>query len=206
MHDEEVRFVNRNKKKREGLIITMILLLVVLIGIGYAALSRTLNISGKSTIAKSTWNIYFDQDTISAASSDGVTVNSAPTVSADDDGNNTKITYDVTLSQPGDYYEFTVAVKNGGTIDAVLDKNPTITAVSSLGDDVSNYFNYTVTEVANGKDNTISADDFTVKVNEVRTIKVRVEYKYDIDNEYLQTANKEFDGLTFTMSFSQAEK
>jgi hypothetical protein len=206
MHDEEVRCVNRKKKKRESLIIAILLLLVLTIGVGYASLSRSLTITGKSKISAQTWDIYFDESSISATQSDTTTVTTKPTVSVDSSGYKTQITYDVTLSQPGDYYEFTVNLVNNGSIAAELSENPTITTIDS---DASKYFTYTVEEVTSSGNQTITKDNFKLDAASgstptKKTIKVRVEYKSDINVSDLQTVTKSFDNLTFELSFKQA--
>ena len=50
--------MNRGKK-RDVLIIAAILLLLIGLTVGYAALSRTLTINGTTTISDAKWNIHF---------------------------------------------------------------------------------------------------------------------------------------------------
>ncbi|MBS5720068.1 MAG: hypothetical protein KHW57_05325 [Clostridium sp.] len=99
--------MNKSKKK-SSFAVPLLLLLVISISIGYAALSITLNINGTSTIKKQTWSVYFDTLTVTSGSA------TATTPAAVDTGK-TKVSYAVTLNTPGQFYEFTVAVKNAGT-------------------------------------------------------------------------------------------
>ena len=48
------------KKDNRSLYLTAILAVLILIGIGYAALTTTLNITGTTTIKKITWDVHFE--------------------------------------------------------------------------------------------------------------------------------------------------
>lgn len=45
--------------KRKSYILPIFALVVVILSVGYAAITATLNITGTSTITKNTWNIHF---------------------------------------------------------------------------------------------------------------------------------------------------
>ena len=109
--------------------------LVFLITIGYAFLSTTLTINGASTINEVTWDVHFENVVVKTGSVTAET----PVI----DTNKTTVTYGVTLSNPGDYYEFTVDVKNDGSVDAMID-----TITSKLNNTIittlPNYLNYNV--------------------------------------------------------------
>ena len=45
--------------KRKSYILPIFALVVVILSVGYAAITSTLNITGTSTITKNTWNIHF---------------------------------------------------------------------------------------------------------------------------------------------------
>lgn len=198
------------KENREKLIIALLLLLFMIIGIGYASISKSLKITGKSTIKGQTWNIYFDETSIKYNKTATVTINKAPTVITDTSGLKTEITYDVTLGQPGDYFEFTVNLVNNGNIAAKLSANPIVTTVVDLGDSAAKYFDYTVKEVTNGVEQTITKDNFSLPAatlnsgSVVKVIKVRVKYRDDFSSSDVHLDNIEFDNLTFEMNFEQA--
>ena len=104
----------RNKRKNKYM-----LLLILLLGItlGYAAISTTLKIVGDATVTKQTWNVYWGVPTVT----EGSVSTTAPTRGADSgDPANTKLTWNVTLNLPGDFYEFEVDAVNAGTIDAMI--------------------------------------------------------------------------------------
>ena len=106
--------------KRKSYILPIFALVVVILSVGYAAITATLNITGTSTITKNTWNIHFQDLSVTSGS---VT---AATPAAITTNNHAEITYTVTLPKPGDFYEFTVNIVNDGTIAAKTSAAPTL--------------------------------------------------------------------------------
>ena len=147
------------------------------IGVGYAVLSASLNITGASSIKDAKWDIHFANVNVTGGSVALSTGDSAATI---DTATKTRVDYTVTLNKPGDYYEFTVDVVNAGTIDGM------VATVTSKLDDVDietlpNYLNYSVTYLDGKKiaANHLLASGVTEKY------KVRVEYKKDVTAEDL---------------------
>ena len=170
----------RKQKNKKFLVLAIALLL--LISIGYAAISATLTISGTANISATSWNVYFTNIQTTTGS---VTASVAPSVSGT---NTTSLNYTIVLEKPGDFYEFTVDVKNGGTINAKIAENGVTTTTLTSTQDT--YINYSVTYL----DGTaIQAGDKLAKsgtvVNEVptdkKTIKVRAEYDPNVTPEQL---------------------
>ena len=192
--------MNKKKLKRKVLAIAMIALL--LISVGYAALETNLRINGTANIAATSWNVYF---TNIQTTNGSVTPSVAPSVSGT---NTTSLNYTITLEEPGDFYEFTVDVVNGGTINAKIAENGVSNTALTQAQDT--YVNYTVT-YADGTE--ISAGDKLAKAGttvnsvaqDVKTVKVRVEYDSTITPEQLN-AMGENDitlDLTFAMQYVQ---
>lgn len=105
--------------KKRGFVIGLFILLIGGISFGYAALSTTLTINGKTNIGKVGWDIHF----FDASVTDGSVENGTPAnqiIKTD----TTKAEWSATLSEPGDFYEFTINVGNFGTIDAKLGTLP----------------------------------------------------------------------------------
>ena len=168
----------------------VIAILIILISIGFAIISTTLNVSGNTSISKNTWDIHFENIQIT----DGSVAASNPVI----DENKTKVTYSVTLTYPGDYYEFTVDAKNDGTIDGMIDtiSNTTLTI------DQLKYLNYTVTY--NDGQN-INNDDL-LKAKEKVTFKIRLEYKTDISASDLPENDIENLILTLEINYKQSNQ
>lgn len=174
---------NNSNKSRVGALLALLLLLILCVSIGYAALTQRLTATGTTKVAKVNWDIHFENPATTEGS-----VACAPTLS-----DSATLTYNPTLANPGDYCEFTVDVKNGGTIPAKLSKNPVISSVNA------SYLEYTAT-YADGT--TISAND-PLDVGAIKKVKIRVEFKKDITSEQLPDANATVE-LQFSMDYIQA--
>ena len=102
----------RDRKKR-NIIIGSLCCLLVFMGIGYAILSQTLNISGTANM-KGNWNVKITNMKLLEANKTGraTEVSSSYT--------NTTASFEADLYMPGDSIEYEVTVTNNGNIDAVL--------------------------------------------------------------------------------------
>ena len=191
--------MNNRKQKRKGNVL-LLLILLVSISIGYALLSQELAINGTSKIKNNTWDIHFanlepNQNNVTLSTGDvAATIN--PTTQ-------TSIDYTVTLQKPGDFYEFTVDVVNGGTIDGMVG------SVSSKLDDVEidsehplpSYLNYSVTY----SDGVAIAPNHLLAVGARETYKVRIEFKKDITKGDLISEARTLE-LNFTVNYVQADE
>ena len=96
--------------------ISILVLLILLVTIGYAVLQSTLSINGTSTINNATWNIHWDNLNVTNGSITGTKVITPAYIKPGD----TEVSYSIVLSTPGEYYEFTVDAVNSGSIDAMI--------------------------------------------------------------------------------------
>ena len=158
--------------------------------VGYAALSTTLSITGKGTLSKNSWDIHFENLVIVGNGASAVTT--APTI----DSTKTKVSFNITLSKPGDSYEFTVDAVNKGTIDAMLSGF----SATSLTTYQQKYLTYTVT-YSDGA--TISTKDY-LKKGTSETIRVRVRFKDDLSATDLPSSAETLN-LTATFRYVQAD-
>lgn len=175
------------RNKKNSYIIIIALLLLVCIGVGYAALTTQLKINGTSKIEKVTWDVHFENIRVTSGSA---TATKAAVVEG-----STTVNYSVTLTVPGSYYEFTVDVKNGGTLPAKLSATPTLSGLSAAQDV---YANYTITY----SDGTAIKANDTLLAGATKTLKVRVEYDKNITASQLPTAEQTLN-LTFSMNYIQ---
>ena len=159
------------KKKRQKKYLILLLILLT-ISIGYAVISTTLNINGTALLGKNSWDVYWKN----AAVTEGSVSSELPDISEDQgDPANTKVSWEVTLDMPGDFYEFTVDAVNEGTIDAmILDLAP---APSELPD----YIKYEITyddgepleqfhALRKAKDGVPTTETFRIRVEFLDTI------------------------------------
>ena len=186
-----------DNRKKASLILVILLLMVSVV---YAALSSTLNINGTSKIAATSWDIHFEN--VQATSNSNVTPTIAP--SALPENKAVSLTYDVQLVNPGDVYEFSVDVVNGGTIDGMIEL---FTSTIKVGDEpeevvssstIPSYLSYSVKY----NDNSNIQVNRSLNASTSRTIIVHVELKDDITAEELA----ELDGTTISLKLGMSYK
>ena len=175
-------------KKIIGFVVLLVMLLTLTVG--YSYLSASLNINGTSKIKTTTWDIHFNNVQVTDGS---VTATQAPTIA----GTGLTITYEVDLETPGDFYEFTVDVVNGGTVDAKLSALPTLTGVSTAQDV---YTNYTFTHTDGTAITTLANEN--INAGATKTYKVRVEFDDNITSAQLPTAAQTLT-LTVGLNYEQ---
>lgn len=176
------------KKSNRKFVLLVLALLLFTITVGYATLSTTLQINGTSKINNAAWNVHFANLNVTKGSV-------AATKAAAIDSATTTIDYNVELTKPGDFYEFTVDVTNAGSINAKLSAIPTLGGVSTEQDV---YINYTVT-YSDGK--AIGAND-KLAAGETKKLKVKVEFDENITSNQLPTTAQTLN-LKFAMNYVQ---
>lgn len=187
--------IKKNKK-----LLLVILLLVV--SIGYALLSANLTINGNSKIAGQTWSIHWDNVQVTDGS---VSLGNDDSDALITSNNTTEVTYEVTLSKPGDFYEFTVDAVNDGTVDGMIND---IVSTYKIGDGETtiitdnNLPSYLIYSVSYG-DGIALAENHELKAGQTETYKVRVEFKRDISNNELP-GNDQSIIFSFGVDYEQA--
>ena len=172
------------KRRRKSLILGIILLLCGL-GIGYSFLTTTLSINGTADVDSNTWDVYWDNVQVTTGS-----------VSAEEpviDSNKTTVTFNAHLSQPGDFYEFTIDAVNDGSIDAMID---TIVTPVTIPD----YLSYTVTY----SDELPLAKYHLLESGNREVYRIRVEYRTDINASDLPDTADSIS-LQFGVTYVQAD-
>lgn len=130
------------------------------------------NISEATTINnKNKWNLYFENINITEGSVNAIT---EPTIT---DSSKTEITYSVNLNVPGDFYEFTVDVKNDGTLDAMVSE----INGNQLTETQKKFLLFEVTYL----DGTEVKQNDKLKSGKTETLRIRLEFKKDITAEDL---------------------
>ena len=154
------------KKRSKTFYIFLSLILITSITLGYAFLSRTLNINGNTRIEKNSWVIYFDDVDIA---NDSVQNEDSSKDARIVNREKTNIEFTANLSNPGDFYEFTVYTVNDGSIDAAISS----IEKSLLSENEQKYLTYEV-KYDNGEE--IKKCDI-LHAGERRLIKAVVKYK-----------------------------
>lgn len=177
------------RKKIIGFVV--LLFMIVSITIGYSFLSASLNINGTSIINVTNWDVHFNNIQVTNGS---VTATTAPTI----DTSKLNISYEVNLLNPGDFYEFTVDVVNGGSVDAKMTSLPALTGVSSAQDV---YTNYTFTHTDGTPITNLANENLNAGVT--KTYKVRIEFDRNISASQLPTAIQTMN-LNVALAYEQA--
>ena len=177
-----------NKKTIYGIIFV----LLCLVGVGYAAIVSNISITGTAAIKSASFDVHFENITLTNGS---VEINTtAGDINATiEPTNRTRIDYSVTLEKPGDFYEFTVKVVNGGTIDAMVN---TVTSKMNnvvINNNLPDYLEYNITY----EDGIAIELNHELNASQVETYKVRAAYRTDINPSDLPTT-----ASTTTFSFS----
>ena len=102
-----------NRTQRNYIIVGLCMILVIM-GVGYAAFSSQLKISGTSNVT-SNWSVKITDI-------QSKVVNGTPTNASEPTHTDTTATFRTTLTSPGDTMQYDVTVSNEGDIDAKLDK------------------------------------------------------------------------------------
>ena len=172
---------------------TTLLLLVLLLGIGlgYAALNSNLNISGVSGISSASWDIHFDHIIETTGS---VTPNSTTSINA---AGNT-VTFNVTLSKPGDFYEFTVDAVNAGSVDGMIESFS-----STLNGGSINNLPDCLTYSATYSDGITIANNHLLEAGHTETYRIRVEFDPEVEKDDLPDSNQTLS-FVFSVNYVQA--
>ena len=187
------------KRNRKQNIRLLALILIILLGIGFAALAANLKIDGTVNVSKTSWDVHFENVAITEGS---VTANPAPT---SDDTTTTEMTYTINFTKPGDYFEFTTDIVNDGTIDAMVDvvsNNAYANASSTTPISLPTYLTSTVTY----DDEVEIAQNQELLHNTREKIKVRVEFKKDIEISDLPSDGDTSIVFKFIGDYKQADE
>ena len=120
-------------KNRRIVVVAFLLAAVLLLGVGYAALTDTLDITGSADVNRSAAEEAFNEDIYFSAA---VANDEGNTASVNADNNDKASFTAATLKGAGDKVSFTFTIKNDGDVDA----NVTPTLNASLGNTNPTYF------------------------------------------------------------------
>ena len=182
------------KNHKKDLLLSVFLLTVLIIGVGYAYLTSNLLISGGTIIAENNWDIHFENIQINPSS---ISAEMPATIDSND---NTKIRFEILLSRPGDYYEFTVDVVNAGSIDGMIEEISSKINGSEITE-IPTYLEYRISY----NDGVEINQKHILKTNDTETYKIHIEYKKDINTTDLPE-NSETTNFEFEVTYTQADE
>ncbi len=183
------------KRNPQNIAIIALAAALVFMGIGFAAYATTLNIGGANnvTVKKAAWDIHWAGKSGASPAETGtvsVTKGSSLTNTISRAGE-TQVDFSVTLTKPGDEYEFTVDAVNAGTFDAGL----TSVVLSDLSAN-SAYLTYTVTygnQTFSGTTTTggtVASNKVTYTPSPAITLTAGNQETVTVNVKYIQPANE----------------
>ena len=179
------------RKNKKNLIYSILLLILLSIGIGYAYLTSNLSITGSTKVTGNTWDIHFANLVVNPDSVSAITPASI------DSTNNTSINYAITLDKPGDFYEFTVDIVNAGSIPGKIN----LVTINGITSEVEDIIDYSIT-YSNNK--LVQVNDI-LNANSSKNIKVRIYFIEDITSEDLLDTEANLN-LTLSITYIQSNE
>ena len=112
-------------KNRRNIVVAFLIFAVMLLGVGYAALTDVLDITGSADVNQSAAEEAFNEDVHFSAA----TANDLGNTASVNSDNNDKASFTAnTLKGAGDQVSFTFTITNSGDVDAVV--TPTLNATA----------------------------------------------------------------------------
>ena len=179
------------RKNNKNFIYSILLLILLSVGIGYAYLTSNLSITGSTKVTGNTWDIHFANLVVN---SNSVT---ATTPASIDPTNNTSINYAITLDKPGDFYEFNVDIVNAGSIPGKIN----LVTINGITSEVEDIIDYSIT-YSNNK--LVQVNDI-LNANSSKNIKVRIYFMEDITPEDLLDTDANLN-LTLSITYVQSNE
>ena len=203
---KEIITMEKSDKKFRALAIAAICIAIVGVSVAYAALSTILNVNGTATVSTSTsWKIQFNNISTITTTGNASTTREPALNSAD----STILEWAAKFSAPGDSVSFTFQVKNGGSIDAVLDEVTKTIADANASVPVASYFTYDVTvggqTITDGLTEAITKR--ILKSTNYTTVSVKVTFDAEGNiktSETLEALDTGSVNFTLKLGFSQA--
>lgn len=157
----------RKKTKIMSIVTIVLVAAIVVMAVGYAALSTQLTVSGTSRSGNATWNVDFRSINIVEDISNGYTENSLPNVSG------TAASFDVSLNYPGSKVVYEIVVQNTGTIDAVYKG---ITGVDTINNAEPSYIKWYAERIDPVTGQSINGEADIEKLTGTQTFRVTIEW------------------------------
>ena len=175
-------------RKRKYLLL-FIIMLITAIGVGYAAITTNLSISGTSKFSNASWDVHFNNIQVKNGS---ITPTTAPTIS-----NNTTVSFAATLEDPGDFYEFTIDVVNSGSMNAMIDS---VRILPVLTTEEKNYFDY----IATYSDGVELDEKHKLDAGDTETLRISFKYKELQDTSLYPTTDQNYN-ISVQVNYVQAD-
>lgn len=192
------------EKERNGKALAIIALLVAIVGlsVGFAALSTVLTINGTGKVKTSNWDVHFANLGSTPTKVGTATEETAPVLT-----DTTVQTFDVSLMTPGDSITYTFDVTNAGSYDARISSITIPTPqCTGTGDnattDASNVCNNLTYTLKYDNGTAVAAND-TLNMGETKHLVLKLEYSSSVTADQLPTANVTISELQIPIVYVQ---
>ena len=206
-----------DKGFKVGVLVALIAMIVV-VGVGFAAFTTTLNINGTAKVEASSWNVHFYQDPTGCALtnhcfttgntqsgiSSTTTIVSAPILT-----DTTISDWNVTFKTPGDNITYEFYVKNDGSFDAKISTlelpTPTCTGTGENAEaDAANVCKHLEYKLVNEYGVPVAVGETLRKTTGLKNYYLKLQYKDDVTDAELPKGEVTISNLGFSIVYTQA--
>lgn len=189
--------------------ISIIILVLLVVSVGYALVSTQLGINGTFNVARTKFDVHWANPAVTS----GSVSNTLPNIGQDSGAPaNTKLSWSATFNVPGDFYEFTVDAENSGTIDAMItgiNMKVNNTDINANPSPLPEYITYELI-YANG-DPVVEGKVLKAESDYNPRIKYKVRVEYDAEKATAATVNAiPNNGVTYNfnliLTYAKADK
>lgn len=213
--------MKENEKKNKKFAILTVLLLLLGVGIGYAAITGHYDFTGIINIKGNKWDISVPTTGPNGETEEGegievVTTPSTepdpdapsteptspakpPVISVDTETGTIQINYTADLAKPGDEYSFIAPITNNGSLNAII---TSVETTNTLAENQQHFLKYSITDEEGNdlKDQKIKANGGKLKV------KVTVRYNDDADLDYRTLPEEDVEGVQYKTVITMVQK
>ena len=203
-----------------GVLVALIAMIVV-VGVGFAAFTTTLNINGTAKVEASSWNIGFSTSptaitpgevNVSKGNTQSGITSTTTVVKKATLTDTTVNDWEVTFKTPGDYAEMGFYVLNKGSFDAKVSTyelpTPTCTGTGENAEadaaNVCKHLEYTFTREAAGADVPFAVGNPLGKNGGLAYLTLKLTYKDDVTDAELPKGDVSISNLGFSIVYTQA--
>lgn len=201
------------KNNKNAIIITLVIMVVAL-SVGFAALSTNLTINGTGKVKSSNWDIHF-KNLVGPTLKGTAKQITYPTVNA------TSISdYSVELKSPGDSIKYSIDIRNEGDFDAKLSSLtipvPICTGSGSNAEvdakNVCDYLTYSIHNISSDSNDLAhpiqncsfeKGEECLLPKNAMRTVEITLEYSDKVSADKLPKSDVTVSNLGISMIFVQ---
>ena len=206
-----------DKGFKVGVLVALIAMIVV-VGVGFAAFTTTLNINGTAKVEASSWNIGFSTDpaaitpgevNVSKGNTQSGITSTTTVVKKATLTDTTVNDWEVTFKTPGDYAEMSFYVLNKGSFDAKVSTfelpTPTCTGTGENAEaDAANVCKHLEYKLVNEYGVPVAVGETLRKTTGLKNYYLKLQYKDDVTDAELPKGEVTISNLGFSIVYTQA--